>query len=107
MDHMLDTAAVPTSQPQRVGRPGDPCVMVIFGAAGDLTRRKLFPALYNLAKQQLLSREFAVIGLSHGSMSTDDFRKWVADDIKNYAGSSADADLIEWFLRRVYYITGE
>ena len=104
---MLDTAAIPISQTQPIGRPGDPCVMVIFGAAGDLTRRKLFPALYNLAKQQLLSREFAVVGLSHGSLSTDDFRKWVADDIKHYAGSSADADLIEWFLRRVYYITGE
>jgi len=104
---MLDTAAIPMAQTQPVGRPGDPCVMVIFGAAGDLTRRKLFPALYNLAKQQLLSREFAVVGISHGSMSTDDFRKWVADDIKHYAGSSADADLIEWFLRRVYYITGE
>ncbi|MGA8149745.1 MAG: glucose-6-phosphate dehydrogenase [Terriglobales bacterium] len=104
---MLDTAAIPISQTQPIGRPGDPCVMVIFGAAGDLTRRKLFPALYNLAKQQLLSREFAVVGLSHGSMSTDDFRKWVADDIKHYAGSNADAELIEWFLRRVYYITGE
>ena len=33
-----------------VGRPGDPCVMVIFGASGDLTKRKLIPALYNLAK---------------------------------------------------------
>ncbi|MFZ0284489.1 MAG: glucose-6-phosphate dehydrogenase [Terriglobales bacterium] len=105
---MLDTEAVPTtSQPQRVGRPGDPCVMVIFGAAGDLTRRKLLPALYNLAKQELLSREFAVVGISHGAMSTDDFRKWVTDDLRRYAGNDADADLIEWFLRRVYYITAE
>jgi glucose-6-phosphate 1-dehydrogenase len=104
---MLDTAAIPMTQQQQVGRPGDACVMVIFGAAGDLTRRKLIPALYNLAKQQLLSREFAVVGLSHGSMSTDDFRKWVTDDIKHYAGTGADLDVIEWFLRRVYYITGE
>jgi glucose-6-phosphate 1-dehydrogenase len=104
---MLDTAAIPIPQTQPTGRPGDPCVMVIFGAAGDLTRRKLFPALYNLARQQLLSREFAVVGLSHGQMSTDDYRKWVVDDIKRYAGSDADADLVEWFLRRVYYITGE
>jgi glucose-6-phosphate 1-dehydrogenase len=104
---MLDTSAAALAQPQRVGRPGDPCVMVIFGAAGDLTRRKLFPALYNLARQQLLSREFAVVGLSHGEMSTEQFRQWVADDIKHYAGNDADADLIEWFLRRVYYITGE
>jgi glucose-6-phosphate 1-dehydrogenase len=104
---MLDTAAIPMTQQQRVGRPGDPCAMVIFGAAGDLTRRKLIPALYNLAKQQLLSREFAVVGISHGSMSTEDFRKWVTDDIKHYAGADADLDVIEWFLRRVYYITAE
>jgi glucose-6-phosphate 1-dehydrogenase len=107
MNPKLDTATVPASQPQRVGRPGDPCVMVIFGAAGDLTSRKLIPALYNLAKQQLLSREFAVVGMSHGAMSTEDFRKWVSDGIKHYAGADADAELIEWFLRRVYYITAE
>ena len=41
--------------------------MVIFGFSGDLTRRKLIPALYNLASQQLLSREFAVIGLGRSS----------------------------------------
>ena len=104
---MLDTAAVPMAQQQRVGRPGDPCVMVIFGAAGDLTRRKLVPALYNLGKQQLLSREFAVVGVSHGSMSNEDFRKWVVEDIKRYAGNDADLDFIEWFLRRVYYVTAE
>ncbi|HXZ30808.1 MAG TPA: glucose-6-phosphate dehydrogenase [Terriglobales bacterium] len=95
------------TQQQRMGRPGDPCVMVIFGAAGDLTRRKLVPALYNLAKQQLLSREFAVVGFSHGSMSTEDFRNWVTNDIKHYAGNDADLDVIEWFLRRVYYVPGE
>ena len=50
------------SQPQQraPGKPGDPCIMVIFGAAGDLTRRKLLPALYNLARAQLLLREFPV-----------------------------------------------
>jgi glucose-6-phosphate 1-dehydrogenase len=104
---MLDTEAIPIAQPQRVGRPGDPCVMVIFGAAGDLTKRKLFPALYNLARQQLLSREFAVLGLSHGQMSTEDFRKWVVEDIKHYAGNEADSDLVEWFTRRIYYTAGE
>ncbi|HXY15816.1 MAG TPA: glucose-6-phosphate dehydrogenase [Terriglobales bacterium] len=104
---MLDTATIPMTQPRQVGRPGDPCVMVIFGAGGDLTRRKLVPALYNLAKQDLLSREFAVVGVSHGSMSDEEFRKWVADDIRHYAGSTANADLIEWFLRRVYYVTVE
>ena len=45
------------------GRPAGPCVMVIFGISGDLTKRKLFPALYNLAKDDLLPKEFAIVGL--------------------------------------------
>src|SRR5579859_3432411 len=104
---MLDTETASTSQQQRVGRPSDPWVMVISGAAGDLTRRKLFPALYNLAKEGLLSREFAVVGLSHGAMSTEDFRKWIADDLKEYGGKDTDNDIVEWFLKRAYYITAE
>jgi glucose-6-phosphate 1-dehydrogenase len=92
---------------RRTGRPADPCVMVIFGAAGDLTGRKLLPALYNLAKAELLSREFAVVGVSHGAMSTEAFRQKVAEDIKHYAGGNADPDIIEWFLRRIYYIPGD
>jgi glucose-6-phosphate 1-dehydrogenase len=81
--------------------------MVIFGAAGDLTRRKLIPALYNLAKAELLSREFAIVGIARGAMSTDDFRNKVSQDIKQFAGSEVDPDIWEWFTRRLYYITGE
>src|SRR6266849_1812502 len=89
------------------GRPADPCIMVIFGAAGDLTRRKLIPALYNLAKAELLSREFAIVGVAHSAMSTDDFRKKLSDDIRHYAGGEVDPDIWEWFTRRLYYITAE
>jgi glucose-6-phosphate 1-dehydrogenase len=89
------------------GRPADPCIMVIFGAAGDLTQRKLIPALYNLAKANLLSREFAIVGVAHNPMSTDDFRKKLADNIRQYAGGEVDPDIWEWFNRRLYYITAE
>src|ERR1700683_1738480 len=91
----------------RPGRPADPCVMVIFGAGGDLTSRKLIPALYNLAKAELLSREFAIIGTSHGKMSTDAFRQKIAEDIKRYAGGDVDQDIVEWFVKRLYYVSGE
>ncbi|MBZ5721286.1 MAG: glucose-6-phosphate dehydrogenase [Acidobacteriia bacterium] len=93
--------------PARIGKPADPCVMVIFGAAGDLTRRKLIPALYNLAKAQLLSREFAVVGVAHRPMSTDDFRKKVSDDMTKFATGEIDPDLREWFVRRMHYLTGD
>jgi glucose-6-phosphate 1-dehydrogenase len=104
---MAQTEIMPVAQQQKIGRPGDPCVMVIFGAAGDLTRRKLIPALYNLAKYQLLSREFAIVGVAHTQMSTEDFRKKMLDDMKEFAPGANDSDIWEWFERRMYYITGE
>jgi glucose-6-phosphate 1-dehydrogenase len=104
---MSQPAVLTATTPIRVGRPGDPCVMVIFGAAGDLTRRKLIPALYNLASEQLLSREFAIVGVARTPMTTDQFRDKVSSDIKEYATSPLDSDLWEWFVRRMYYITGD
>jgi len=104
---MLDTAEMPAISAPPIGRPGDPCVMVIFGVAGDLTRRKLIPALYNLAKAHLLSREFAVVGIARTPMSTDDFRKKISEDIKQFAGTQVDPDLWEWFVRRMHYLPGD
>src|SRR5213592_330274 len=98
---------IPITRQQRVGRPADPCTMVIFGAAGDLTRRKLIPALYNLAKAELLSREFAILGVAHSKMSTDEFRNKLSEDIRRFAGAEVDPDIWEWFTRRMYYITAE
>ncbi len=104
---MAQTEGTPAPTPQPGGRPADPCIRVICGAAGDLTKRKLIPALYNLAKQQLLSREFAIVGVAHGTMSTDEFRDKVTQDIKQFATGEVDKDLWEWFERRMYYVTGE
>jgi len=104
---MAQAEVLPQTQQRAPGRPGDPCIMVIFGAAGDLTRRKLLPALYNLARANLLSREFAIVGVAHSAMSTDDFRNKLAADLRHYAGSDVDPDIWEWFARRIYYITAE
>ena len=104
---MAQLEALPQTQQRTPGRPGDPCIMVIFGAAGDLTRRKLIPALYNLAKAQLLSREFAIVGISHKKLSDEEFRGTMGDEIHHYAGSDVDPDIWEWFTRRLYYITAE
>jgi glucose-6-phosphate 1-dehydrogenase len=61
-------------EPEQAGSPAGPCVMVVFGATGDLTMRKLVPALYNLEKAHLLPKEFAVLGVAHDDMTLDDFR---------------------------------
>src|SRR5205814_2585044 len=56
LQFMAELAVKPAATTPRVGKLGDPCVMVIFGAAGDLTARLLLPALYNLARANLLSK---------------------------------------------------
>ena len=91
----------------RTGRRGDPCIMVIFGASGDLTRRKLIPALYNLGAQQLLAQEFAVVGVAHDAMSMEDFRAQLKQDLHKFAGVPLHPDLEEWFERRLFYITAD
>jgi glucose-6-phosphate 1-dehydrogenase len=87
-------------------RPGDPCVMVIFGASGDLTKRKLIPALYNLAKENLLSRQFAVVGSARRPMTNEEFRAKLSQEMREFATGPVDADLWEWLARRLYYLPG-
>src|SRR4029450_11494314 len=55
-------------------RTAEPCVLTIFGASGDLTQRKLFPALYALAVRHLLPERFAVLGVARSDMTTEEFR---------------------------------
>ncbi len=91
----------------RVGKQGDPCVMVIFGAAGDLTGRKLIPALYNLAKADLLPKEFAVVGVARSPVTNEDFRKKILEEVKEYGEEEIDPTLWETFSRRFYYFKGD
>ena len=54
----------PLAEGLNLPRTPDPCAIVIFGASGDLTQRKLFPALYSLALRGLLPKQFGVVGVS-------------------------------------------
>jgi glucose-6-phosphate 1-dehydrogenase len=89
------------------GRPGDPCVMVIFGASGDLTKRKLIPALYNLAKDNLLSKEFALVGFARNELTSEQFRDEIGKEIGEFATTTVDPDLWKWFSSRIYYLSGD
>jgi glucose-6-phosphate 1-dehydrogenase len=64
----------PLREGLRLQRTAEPCTVVIFGASGDLTKRKLVPALYSLARQNLLSTGFSVVGTARTPMSSEDFR---------------------------------
>ena len=96
-----------TEQKQLSGEIAAPCVMVIFGAAGDLTKRKLIPALYNLSKANLLSREFAIIGVGRDAFTNDTYRDEINGHAKEYASDELDPDLWDWFQHRLYYVQGE
>ena len=89
------------------GQPADPCVMVIFGASGDLTKRKLIPALLNLAKDGLLSEHFAVIGVSRSEMSHEAFREKLRKDAEELGPASFDAATWAWLEPRLYYLAGD
>jgi glucose-6-phosphate 1-dehydrogenase len=91
----------------QLGRPADPCVMVIFGASGDLTKRKLFPALYNLAAANLLPKEFAIVGYAYASGTDDSFRTQLTQDMKDLATNPIDQHVWAWFLERIHYVQGD
>jgi glucose-6-phosphate 1-dehydrogenase len=88
-------------------RPGPACVMVIFGAAGDLTKRKLLPALYNLRAHGLLGPEFAVIGVARKPMSHEAFREEQTRDVREFAPTEVDPATWAGLARALYYVPGE
>src|SRR6267142_2104434 len=94
-------------EPPRPEQPADSCVMVIFGASGDLTKRKLIPALYNLAKDNLLSKDFALVGVARNEMTTDEFRDMINKEIGDFATTKLDPQQWEWLSKRIYYISGD
>ena len=81
--------------------------MVIFGASGDLTKRKLLPALYNLAKKHLLPSDFALVGCAIEEISEDDFRERVRHDLIEFGGAKERCPFCEWLLGRLYYVHGD
>lgn len=81
--------------------------MVIFGATGDLTKRKLFPALYNLAKDDFLPHKFAIIGVGRQEMTSEDFRTQMIDHLKEFIPNGPEDKLVKWFEERVYYTGGD
>ena len=86
-------------------RVADPAVMVIFGATGDLSGRKLLPALYNLAKQRSLPAGFAVVGAAMNQLADDQFRKQASDKIHQFSRTQPiDDRVLSAFLASLSYV---
>jgi glucose-6-phosphate 1-dehydrogenase len=86
---------------------GNPCVMVIFGVTGDLTKRKLIPALLNLAQEEVLSKQFAIVGFAGNDITTEAFRKTLGEQIPQFASDPIDLKMWDWLSQRIYYVKGD
>src|SRR5262244_4643258 len=80
------------------------CVLTIFGASGDLTKRKLIPALYNLALEKRLPERFAVVGYARSEMSHDAFREKMREGIGEFSRTGLDESVWQQFASTLYYI---
>ena len=94
-----DTANRPTAIPS--------CTIVIFGASGDLTRRKLLPALYNLLLDGLMPANFTVIGLGRKTLSDEDFRDIAREGIEQFSRQPLEQDPWNLFQNRLFYCAGD
>src|SRR5437667_12285519 len=74
-----------------------PCTLVIFGAGGDLTKRLLMPAIYNLAKDKLLSEEFAIIAVDRTPKPVEAFRDYLAEGVRSFISDTAIGPATEPF----------
>ncbi len=93
---------------QTTDLPSQPCVMVIFGASGDLTKRLLVPAIYNLACDGLLSDNFVLFGYARSELTTETFRAQMNEDIKKFhTRQKFDQDVWDKLVSRFYYMFGE
>jgi len=98
----------PFADPLRFERRVPECAIVIFGANGDLAKRKLIPALYQLAFDRKLPASFAIVGNSRTPMSDDTFRDHMREAVKKFSESSDfDDDLWVRFAKNIHYTAGD
>lgn len=105
------TAAAPV--PGGATPPG-PCILVIFGANGDLTRRLVVPALYNLASTHLLPENFAIVGVDHNGKDDQDWRDHLTEAMQGFVGGTGEFDPAKidqkawgWLTERMFYHIGD
>ena len=102
--HVRPSVAI--TVPKRTG--ADPCTVIIMGAMGDLTRRKLMPAIYQLAKEGLLTEDFAVLGTAREGGTDESFRDAMLEALKKSDEiKGVDSVVWEWLRPRLHYVSGD
>ena len=99
-----ETAENPLLEGLELRRKPEPCVLAIFGASGDLTRRKIFPALYSLAMRDLLPERFAVVGVARTEHSTEDFVAGMEAAVREFGRDEFRPAVWDELARRTRYV---
>jgi glucose-6-phosphate 1-dehydrogenase len=86
--------------------PG-PTTLVIFGATGDLTRRKLLPALYHLSRGQRLPARFSIVGVARDPLGEDGFRAQFRESLRDFAGAPDEDPVARSLAQRMHYVGGD
>jgi glucose-6-phosphate 1-dehydrogenase len=109
----MNQLAPPACQPQSVkqviqnqSKPAPPCTLVIFGGAGDLTKRLLIPSIYNLAAAGLLPENFAILGVARADKNDQAFRADLTEELKSFATNKVDDAIWKGLVEKVYYLRG-
>lgn len=98
----------PLKKGLRMERTPQPCAMVIFGATGDLTHRKLIPALYNLALEHLLPEGFSMVGFARRPWTDEVFREESLNAVNKFSRRRpAQPNVWEQFVKGIYYVSSE
>ncbi|MCS6898020.1 MAG: glucose-6-phosphate dehydrogenase, partial [Nitrospira sp.] len=88
------------------GLSAEPCTLVIFGGSGDLAKRKLVPAVYNLSLDGVLPARYAILGLGRKPLNDEDFRTTCRDGIVKYSRQKLDDEKWREFEQRLFYLSG-
>lgn len=92
---------------RRLSRIAGPCGLIIFGVTGDLSRKKLMPAVYDLANRGLLPPGFALVGFARRDWAHEDFKQIVHDSVKQYARTDFREEVWEQLSKGIRFVKGE
>jgi len=102
----LDLSEIPHADAYYCEVPSEPCAIVMFGASGDLARRKVLPALYDLAKHACLAPRFRLLGFARSKLTDDTFRTASEEFLPKDDGGSANGSTRKDFLQNLHYFVG-
>src|SRR6202165_3639442 len=98
----------PLRQGIRLEQTAEPCTVIIFGASGDLTKRKLVPALYRLVQEKLVPAEFAIIGQARTAMTDEEFRDKMKAAVTQFSeAKQVDEEVWNSFAQGLFYLPAD